>query len=379
MKYLRRLWGFFLRFWLILFSYFKPAKKRRSWKKKKDNLGCLYYFGDLLDRLDVYFKAIRKLKKCDREGYLLYRKLGAQVFAGDFYLEAGELKKFWLDTRPAFGMLHLGSTEKDEQDDIIPVKLIYYQKLKCPNHVQYTNHDIYQMTCFYQKEGSDFMGVFDCHGYVNNAKRFTLLKQVEVYELKVGSHTIRQKNGTYVTRPHKIQRKRYGYPSFWDDILEDHQEDFFKTVPDYLNWLFCLVANSLTNSGDGIQVDVKKKPCTAVFNIDMLRTPYFFKDREKTVNHNGNTKKIFHIVRTHKRVTKDGRGRYIKTHFRGLQKFWWNGYDVKVKSPKRRVHLNEFPIAGTVYENNEFPENAIGMEKIGGMLKDAERTSEAKR
>ena len=62
------------------------------------------------------------------------------------------------------------------------------------------------------------------------------------------------------------------------------------------------------------------------FSIDMLRTPYFFADRKKVVNENGNTKKIFHIVRGHKRKN----GTFIKTHFRGLREFVWNDYQVKI-------------------------------------------------
>ena len=81
-------------------------------------------------------------------------------------------------------------------------------------------------------------------------------------------------------------------------------------------------------SSSGLQVRASKGYVSLKFHIDMLRTPYFFKDRNITVNHNGRKKRIFHIVRTHKRGDK-----YIKSHFRGLRKFKWHNYDIVISMP----------------------------------------------
>ena len=70
-----------------------------------------------------------------------------------------------------------------------------------------------------------------------------------------------------------------------------------------------------------------------MFNIEMTRTPYFFKNRSKTVSVNGSTRKIFHITRAHKRIGAGGRETFVKSHFRGERKFMWKGYDVQITMP----------------------------------------------
>ena len=89
----------------------------------------------------------------------------------------------------------------------------------------------------------------------------------------------------------------------------------------------------------GLSIRVRKRHDVATFAIDMLRTPYFFADREKTVNQNGKTKRIFHIVRTFRRSD----GTVVKSHFRGLRKFVWNGYDVSISlGEKHHAMLLDF-------------------------------------
>jgi len=75
-----------------------------------------------------------------------------------------------------------------------------------------------------------------------------------------------------------------------------------------------------------VQVNVSNGHLTAVFCIDMLRTPYFFADRD--IEYKGS--KIFHIVRAHRRVGAGGNETFVKSHFRGLREFVWNGYSVRI-------------------------------------------------
>jgi hypothetical protein len=77
-------------------------------------------------------------------------------------------------------------------------------------------------------------------------------------------------------------------------------------------------------------VRVRKGTAVISFAIDMLRTPYFFADRDKTVTVNGRTHKILHVVRPHLRIGPDGRRHIVRMHFRGLRKFKWNGYSVSI-------------------------------------------------
>jgi hypothetical protein len=70
----------------------------------------------------------------------------------------------------------------------------------------------------------------------------------------------------------------------------------------------------------------------ALFSIDVIKTPEFFADREvEALDCNGHRKKIFHIVRTHGRAS----GGFVKTHFRGVRNFSWNGHAIEISVPYR--------------------------------------------
>jgi hypothetical protein len=349
-----------------------PAKPEARIPEGRESMGCLYYFGDLLDHLDDYFHTLRLLRQCDPDCYDLYRHIGAQVINSDSLLEFGRLKKAWLKQRPAFGMIHMRDFN-EEDDDRIPVALAYYDKVSQPFNVERSRHDIYEASFFFSNRLNTkkaFNDKASFHVSVSPRGKITLLKELHQYSVKVGS----RKKGSAGT----IYRKKFAIPGelkWWVDDIRKRENRKKLTEEKYAAHIFSFIANAMINVNAGIQIAVKRGHLTAVFNIDMLRTPYFFKDREKTVNHNGRTKKIFHIVRTHKRRTRKGE-KYIKTHFRGIKEFNWNGYDVRIKSPKRRLHLSSFDLPGTVLEEDKpIPGGFMTRGKTGKLLADEERKS----
>jgi len=122
--------------------------------------------------------------------------------------------------------------------------------------------------------------------------------------------------------------QHWGIPIFLKDIAVQQ-----KSTPNKMaKFMFTAAVNAAETQGMGLLIRAKKNGVQSAFSIDLLRTPYFFKDRNKTVNEDGKTKKIFHIVRTHYRNLKNKKI-IVKTHFRGLRRFVWNGYDVTVSMP----------------------------------------------
>jgi hypothetical protein len=82
------------------------------------------------------------------------------------------------------------------------------------------------------------------------------------------------------------------------------------------------------------------------------------------VNENGRRKRIFHIVRTHKRTLSDGSERFVKSHFRGMRKFKWNGYDVVVSVPgKHHGELIDFPVGDTVVRKSDDMDGYISLDE----------------
>jgi hypothetical protein len=105
----------------------------------------------------------------------------------------------------------------------------------------------------------------------------------------------------------------------------------------------------------GLRVLATKGHITAAFGINLLRTPYFFKDREVTIGPTGSKRRIFHIVRTHARTRGDTTSR-VRSHFRGERKFRWNGYDIQINVPGTHHRL---PIEFDVGAVDEFDKHAL--------------------
>jgi len=361
---------------VFIWQLFQAPTKKKSYRHSVPptgkNMGCMEYMGDLLDHMGDYMGSIKKLRKYDPESYALYRNIGGQVTNGSALFSVGAIEKYWLEKRPAFGMIHL-HTERGEIE-IIPASLIYYQKIRLPHFVEKTSDEVYMLNVLfltvkalrrkYPKiiEG----GLCKCHIGVDKFGSVTLLRQVIEY-----SHLIRHRgrNKGFTTR---FWRKKFDYPPFtemWAYEVSTLGKKFV-TPAEVVRNAFVLAANSIVTANAGLQVIAAKDGNNCIFNIDMLRTPYFFRDRNKVVNENGATKKIFHIVRTHERKTRKYGKLFIKTHFRGLRKFLWNGFNITVKHPKKSLEFIDFNVDATIYEADEKPsEKVLNMRQIGQSLK----------
>lgn len=324
-----------------------------------ETLGCLYYLGNLLDEMEDYYKQIKKLKKEDRDSYLLYRGLGGQVSNSKVVYEAKAPNKYWLNKRPSFGIVHFNSKLRSKKR--ITPTLIYYRKIKDFKDIEFASGDVYRLSIFYgwDKKGRDRTASCSFPVEVSDRGKIRVLREVITEKAIVTWRGM--KNGNYkVNNAFELRRKVYGYGGrfFLEGMVSEM--DGWNTHNDVASFLFSIVANFTVNANAGIQVSASRGKVSCVFNVDMLRTPYFFKDRDFVVNENGNKKKIFHIVKTHKRRKGFFGHIFIKTHFRGLKKFNWQGYTVAIKSPKG-LELVDFNSPGS-------PEGNRGSEEMGELL-----------
>lgn len=321
----------------------KPKRKRRVSSVNEDDLtGKICALDGLLDRLDDYFFYIKKFKKHDPESYQLYSKVGGQIFNQKAWLENAnfDLDQIGWKSRkekPGFGLIHFVDedlkiyTHKHEAS----WKFIYFRKFEKLWNIQRTNSHIYEVCVFYSRPNSEqvkfavnfYVGVDD-DGNVSSLRE------------KVGSKVhIKGKRGEF-----SFTRQEWQKSPFLKFTKEEHPE--YKSEEDIARYIFCGLMNSAMLASSGVQVRCKKGGLAAIFDIDMLKTPYFFKDRDKSVTVNGKTKKIFHIVRAHKRVMPDGSEKVIKSHFRGEQKFKWHNYDVNITMPGlHHASLSDFTFA----------------------------------
>jgi hypothetical protein len=305
----------------------------------------------VLNDLDRYFHYIRRLRRADPEAYGAYAKLGASLcVAGG--VDDG-LDPFFLRTLPAFGAVAPVFTG---DDDTIGAKFIYFTKYKRPPvRVEAAPHAraVYLLSVYHDDQK---IRLLDKRG-------FGVLWEIPIAiesdgtirplrTLNMERQTIRHRSRTGETST--IQHARWGLP----DGLKIWAEERGRSPAEHVRMLFVLAANMYVREASGmIRIEAEKGDLTAVFSIDPLTTPAFFRDRDGVRTTNGRRAAIFHVVRTHMRRLPDGRTIPIRMHFAGLRTFRWNGYTVSITVPgKDHASLIELDTAAI----DEEAEAAIG-------------------
>lgn len=288
-------------------------------KHQVDNTQAHYYLGDLLERLDEYFDDLKFLRKNDPEMGAVFERYGCSILSNKQLLSVG-MEPFFFKNLPAQGCVYFGrqETENDNDNDVYPISFMYFTKHKQPVNVQTTNGVIYVIGGVYRFK---FRHVFEWYVSVFPNGTIKVLKKAEPRKYKMGYRD----NGAI------IERMEWNYPEYIQELARNHNktENLNLSLDEYATWMFAMMVNAVSRSEMDMNVRVRKQNRVATFAINMLRTPYFFSDRDKTVNENGRTKRILHIVRPHRRMN----GKIVKAHWRGERRFTWNGYDVSIGMP----------------------------------------------
>lgn len=346
LKYLRRAYAAF-KSWFNLKTDVTKTRKPRA--KKKDEFFSHYYLSDLLNKMDRSFKDMHLLKKSDPESYVLFSRVGCSVTSSQVFTSTD--KPSWVDFThlPSFGAATL-PIDHGKEGTLYP-RFVYFRKIEKPINVQPSNNTVVQVGMIYACPKERFPIHVNYFIAVDQNGEGTLLKELRPETYRVGQEM--------------FTRMVWKKPEMVTDIANEKGRDITEFVTEILYFLL----NSAFATESGLTVRVTKQNKTMSFSIDMERTPYFFDKRDKVVNENGNTKRIFHIVRTHKRVAKDGKGKIINAHFRGLRKFTWHGYDVNIILGKKHVNqLSEFGATARQYMPNNVPTNTVDEAYVGTVV-----------
>lgn len=328
----------------------KELKVRKPKAKKRNEVFSHYYLSDLLKKMDCSFNDMNLLKKTDPESYRLFSRVGCSVMSSRVFTTREKPK--WVDFQnlPTFGAISLPAEDVDDKDILYP-RFVYFRKIEKPINVQPSNNNVLQVGLIYTCSKNSRPVYINYFLSVDQNGDCTLLKQLRSVKERVGKATFR--------------RMVWVKPEIVADIANEQNKDINVFVTEIL---YCLL-NTAFATESGLTVRVTKQKKTMVFSIDMERTPYFFDKRDKVVNENGNTKRIFHIVRTHKRVGKNGTSKFIKTHFRGLRKFKWHGYDVNITlGNKHTVKLSDIQSTAREYMKNDIPSDVIHEAVVGDII-----------
>lgn len=303
-------------------------KKKKRNHQPKEHFGSHFYLGDLLDKLDRVFDELPKLRKADPEAFDLYSKLGATIRSSDA-LTSSEIEPYTLQNLPSFGCTFSGADADNGKNERVPFQFGYFVKETRPINVQATNGTVYRVGMTYHLKNFSVASVF----YV--AVEGNKIRPLKVCQPK--RHIVGKG-----PRRSEFMRLEWQWPTTLAEIAQDNNVSIEECACE----IFAVVANQSYAREQGITVSVYKSGLRAVFAVDMLRTPYFFADRERVVNENGSTKKILHICRGHYRNLAGGEKKFIKPHWRGLRQFEWNGYKVKIgMADSHGLGLSSFDLA----------------------------------
>lgn len=335
----------------------KPRKERGA-----NSAAGLYFRGAILDKLDTYFEIIDRMKRGDRQAYDLFSKVGAQVLSSptqDRVLYPTRLPPWFMQKRPGFGAVFYidqGNADPELSKKWMWPKMFHFQKYArrgAPRIVQPTRGEVYLCTAYFDEVNSP-------RWVTQNVKRgvpvqfpVAVMPDGEVHVLKLKMHyevPVRHKVGKDRGKEFTIPRTTWGFDEGMHDWAAEHQRD----AETHMRGLFCAFASLFEYlSMASMRIIVRKRGLTGVFGINMTRSAYFFRDRDKVVAPDGHTKRIFHVVAAHKRQTKKGTTA-VRLHFRGLRRFTWNGYQIDITVPGIQGDLTEFDV-GSVDESRARP------------------------
>jgi len=339
----------------------QPKKRKKIRQRSRDHLGAHYYLGDLLDQLDNSFKSLDSLKKVNRGAYNTFSKVSCHVTSTDLMRGTGNQYSITRDQIPSVGCSFISDigdkrvTKVVDGEEFRAPTFCYFKRIKNPINVQQSNGVVLEVCSVFEFE--DGPQAVNYYVSIDEDLNITPLKELHVKEVPVRPKVSRKNN-----RPFSIRRAYWQQAPYIESMAKEHHETVEEAAA-YLTWI---AINSVLAMDSGVHVRVAKGSKRVTFAIDMLRTPYFFKDRDKTVNENGKTQKIFHIVAGHKRKLANGEETTVKSHFRGIRKFMWNGFKINILLTGKHIKsFNENNIDGVeILESQPMPEGYINSQEI---------------
>lgn len=302
--------------------------------------GAFMYFDTLLDQLPTCRKLLRKMRSIDANAYEYNALVGARVLPSVCEIWGQpKLSPAFISRLPSTGMVYVPPDKDDKvkYPDWAGV-LAYFTKLEKTQANMVAPQDataVYRMTVvsldWKTNRGS---GAEFAVAIIDGKPRLLSERHVEKVRLPKGGSFARFTWGYSPNLEwwfHSHQRKKRD---------KEYSLDFLygKSVQEFGANLFVLSANDFASSaGENFQVRAERDGVSVAFSISLGRTPYFFKDRDRAVNQNGKTLRIFHQVAGHKRVTPTGKTVDVREHYRGLRRFMWHGEKIVVTAPKQSL------------------------------------------
>lgn len=347
----------------------EPRKPRKYSKEKRQD------FSDLLDRLEHTFNNVKlptmNASWLAKDSIIGLKKLGAHV--------PNPLLVHWDNERkvvdvtkplPAIMCISQSSEQTVNTKKRFYAKFIFAIKLKkLPWCVSKATGVPYQFGMSFDVDGK----LFWVNMYITVNRKTGVISFCD--ELKTTAHTVQAKSSS--------SRRANGkstvfYTKAWGpaEYLEDEQRSIDECKIIAQN--FFVASHEWWSERDNRwNVVVKKNGERVTFGVNNDQTPYYFKDRDKSIRTpTGQAKKIVHYVKEHERKYGD-KTTTVKEHIRGLQEFEWAGYQCTVISPKLQAKTAAAFTAPAIDDEDDDTSNIIYLSKLGKVLADSEERRSA--
>ena len=375
---------------------FKAGRLRAS---DVEEAGRWYFRRNILDQLDDYFMFLSRLKWHHPHAYSIYSRVGVVCLSPETGLYFAGLQK--AETQSLVGLGGVALIDEDDDEFITP-RLAYFQKLASPGPevARLPGTTVFEVTLFYARKRKSLAGEpwadfwtrcgqriprrmrefpagFPWSFYVGvtvdgsiRALKKRSVQYERLPEAKKALTEVGRRKGRYSIGALHLQRYKWAYPAILTE--RERRDGTIETTDPHVKAteLFSMIYNGYVNASMDVRVRVEKDGMIAAFAVDLLRTPYFFADRDKSsVTINGKRRPIFHIVRTHERRVGDA-STFVRSHFRGERRFTWSGYGVNITMPgKHHTDLLDFDIGAHVFDEEEpLPKGFSDMKWLGKKL-----------
>lgn len=379
----------------------KPAKKQTANGHEPES-GAFYFRDSILDQLDKYFFCLRRMRKEDREAYDLYRQVGGYIMP-DHYIMSREIfcslkvSPWFRSTLPAFGAVAIAinpDLDREKRKGIMSPRFLYFQKVEPSKQFRKARlppipkgYTVYLIAAYWDTYDSDdkynvrassqFAVVVLPDGSVQVLRTHDCYQATVQAKHRYGGGNGKSRKGLMRNKQPMRRGETFTIPQqrwrIHPFLVDWAKENTRNDAEAFLTEVFCLATANFEHANYSmVRVDVANKDdLHAVFSVDIKRTPYFFKDRDVTINEAGSKRRIFHVVRPHARIGAGGNERFVRLHFRGERQFRWHDYDVKITVPGRHHrHLAEFDIAPHLLTEDEpVPPRLIGPAAFGKTLR----------
>jgi len=348
----------------------EPRKPRKYNKEKRQD------FSELLDKLEHTFNNV-KLPTMDgswiaKDSVVGLKKLGVHV--PNPLLMCWDNEKKLVDVTkplPAIMCISQSSEHTVNTQKRFYAKFIFAIKMnKLPWHVTKQTGVPYQFGMSFDMDGK----LLWVNMYITVNRKTGVISFCD--ELKTRPHTVPAKSSN--------SRKANGkvtvfYTKSWGpaEYLEDEERSIQECKVIAQNY-FVAMHDWWSERDTRWNVVVKKNGERVTFGVNNDQTPYYFKDRDKTIRTpTGQAKKIVHYVKEHERKYGD-KITVVKEHIRGLQEFEWAGYQCNVISPKLQAKTAaSFTLPSEDVEVDDDTSNIVYLSKVGKALADSEERRSA--